>query len=133
MRVLHIIWASLLLARPILVSRHLNYPEFGPLNLWKAPEYLVWVVIACGLVLLIPKVSFKLLSANGLGILMMIYFFQGIAIVAFFFDKKQMPRFLRVVLYSLIAVQQLLLLVVICLGFFDVWLNFRKLTTAESN
>ena len=36
---LFLIWTSLLLARPILVSRHLRYPEFGPLNLWKAPEY----------------------------------------------------------------------------------------------
>ena len=130
---LFLIWTSLLLSRPILVSRHLNYPEFGPLNLWKAPEYLVWVVIACGLMFLIPQISFKLLAANGLLILMMIYFFQGIAIVAFFFDKKQLPRFLRIVLYSLIAVQQLLLLVVVCLGFFDVWLNFRKLSTAKSS
>ncbi len=83
--------------------------------------------------LLIPKISLKLLGTNGLLILMTIYFFQGIAIVAFFFDKKQLPRFLRIVLYSLIAVQQLLLLVVIGLGFFDVWLNFRKLKTAKSN
>jgi uncharacterized protein YybS (DUF2232 family) len=129
---LFLIWATLLLARPILVSRHLNYPEFGPLKLWKAPEYLVWFVIASGLMFFIPSVSFKLLGTNGLLILMMIYFFQGIAIVAFFFDKKQMPRFLRIVLYSLIAVQQLLLIVVICLGFFDVWLNFRKLTAAKN-
>ena len=130
---LFLIWATLLLAKPILISRNLNYPGFGPLSLWKAPEYFVWVVIGCGLMLLIPKISLKLLGTNGLLILMTIYFFQGIAIVAFFFDKKQLPRFLRIVLYSLIAVQQLLLLVVIGLGFFDVWLNFRKLKTARTD
>jgi uncharacterized protein YybS (DUF2232 family) len=130
---LFLIWATLILSKPILVSRNLNYPGFGPLNLWKAPEYFVWVVIGCGLMLLIPKISLKLLGTNGLLILMTIYFFQGIAIVAFFFDKKQLPRFFRIVLYSLIAVQQLLLLIVIGLGFFDVWLNFRKLKTAKTD
>jgi uncharacterized protein YybS (DUF2232 family) len=103
---LFLIWATLILSKPILVSRNL---------------------------LLIPKISLKLLGTNGLLILMTIYFFQGIAIVAFFFDKKQLPRFFRIVLYSLIAVQQLLLLIVIGLGFFDVWLNFRKLKTAKTD
>jgi uncharacterized protein YybS (DUF2232 family) len=130
---LFLIWATLILAKPILVSRNLNYPGFGPLNLWKAPEYLVWAVIGCGLMWLIPETSLKLLGINGLLILMTIYFFQGIAIVAFFFDKKQLPRFLRIILYSLIAVQPFLLLAVIGMGLFDVWLNFRKLKTAKTD
>jgi uncharacterized protein YybS (DUF2232 family) len=130
---LFLIWATLILAKPILVSRNLNYPGFGPLNLWKAPEYFVWAVIGCGLMLLIPETSLKLLGENGLLILMTIYFFQGIAIVAFLFDKKQLPRFLRIVLFSLIAVQPLLLLAVIGMGLFDVWLNFRKLKTAKTD
>lgn len=124
---LFLIWACLVIIRPLLVFRNLGYPDFGPLNQWKAPEYLVWAVIGCGLMLLIPDTSLKLLGTNGLLILMTVYFFQGIAIVAFFFNKKRLPRFVRFILYSLIALQQLLLLVVIGLGFFDVWVNFRKL------
>jgi uncharacterized protein YybS (DUF2232 family) len=58
---------------------------------------------------------------------MTVYFFQGIAIVSFYFDKKRLPRFVRVFLYTLIALQQLILLVVIGLGFFDLWVNFRRL------
>ena len=127
------IWATLILAKPILVWRNLNYPEFGPLNLWQAPEYFVWIVIACGLMLLIPETSLKLLGISGLLILMPVYFFQGIAIVAFYIDKKQLSRFLRIVSYSLIAMQPLLLLAVIAMGFFDVWLNFRRLETAKNN
>jgi hypothetical protein len=34
---------------------------------------------------------------------------------------------LRVFLYSLIALQQVVLIVIIGLGLFDMWLNFRKL------
>lgn len=45
-------WISLLVARPVLKSRNLFYPDFGSLNLWKAPEFLVWGVIGCGLTLL---------------------------------------------------------------------------------
>jgi uncharacterized protein YybS (DUF2232 family) len=64
---------------------------------------------------------------NGLIILMMVYFFGGIAIVSFYFEKKKFPLALRFFLYSLIALQQFILLFVIGLGFFDMWLNFRKL------
>jgi uncharacterized protein YybS (DUF2232 family) len=130
---LFIIWATLILSKPLLVARKLVYPDFGPLNIWKAPEYLVWGVIGCGLMLLIPNTSLKLLGTNGLLILMTIYFFQGIAIVSFFFEKKRFPRFLRFILYTLIALQQILLLIIIGLGFFDVWLNFRKLKPVKQN
>jgi len=58
---------------------------------------------------------------------MTVYFFQGIAIISFFFEKKNFPKALRFFLYSLIALQQMALIVVIAFGFFDMWLNFRKL------
>ena len=124
---LFVTWISILLARPVLTSRSLYYPDFGPLNQWKAPEYLVWAVIGCGLSLFLPHTAIKVIGVNGLLILMTIYFFQGIAIVSFYFDKKGLPRFVRVFLYTLIALQQLILLAVIGLGFFDLWVNFRRL------
>ncbi|UCF95235.1 MAG: DUF2232 domain-containing protein [Desulfobacterales bacterium] len=120
-------WTSLLLAKPLLRRKALYYPDYGVLNLWKAPEYLVWGVIGCGLMMLLPSGGVKMLAANGLLILMTIYFFQGIAIVAYYFEKKRFPRLLRCFLYSLIALQQMVLLAVIGLGFFDIWLNFRRL------
>ncbi len=124
-----IAWVSLLLAKPLLRSRALFYPGFGSLNLWKAPEFLVWGVIGSGLLLLLPDRAFKVIGLNGLIILMAIYFFQGIAIVSFYFNKRRFPVLLRSFFYSLIALQQVVLLVVIGVGFFDMWLNFRKLET----
>ena len=125
-------WTSLLLARPMLKNKGLFYPSFGALNLWKSPEPLVWFAIGCGLMLLLPNNAVKMLGLNGLVILMTIYFFQGIAIVSFYVEKKQIPRGFRFFLYSLIALQQVVLLLVICLGFFDMWLNVRKLGKTES-
>ncbi len=127
-----LIWTSVLLARPLLRRKKLFYPEFGRLNLWKAPDFLVWGVIACGLIILIFDNPIVVIGLNVLIILMPIYFFQGIAIVSYFFEKKSLPRRLRILLYSLIAIQQLLLLAVIGLGFFDMWLNFRKIETQRS-
>lgn len=124
---LFVAWTSILLARPLLMRRSLFYPDFGPLNIWQAPEYLVWGVIGCGITFFLPNTAVKIIGLNGLLILMSIYFFQGIAIVSYYFSKKQFPRIVRVFLYTLIAVQQLILLAVIGLGFFDMWFNFRRL------
>jgi len=125
--ILFISWINLLLSKPIFNNWNLIYPDFGALKLWKAPELLVWIIIGCGILLIFPNNTLKILGLNGLLILMTIYFFHGIAIVSFYFEKKRLPRLLRFFLYSLIALQQIILLVVIGLGFFDMWLNFRRL------
>ena len=124
--ILFVSWTSLLLAKPILKAGKLFYPDFGTLNLWKAPDFLVWGVVVSGAMLLLPDRDLKIVGLNGLLVLMIIYFFQGIAIVSFYFEKKRFPRILRVFLYTLIGLQQLVLFLVIGLGFFDMWLNFRK-------
>ena len=126
-------WTCLLLAKPMLKSRELFYPAFGALNLWKAPEFLIWGLIGSSVLLILPHKNFKIVGLNGLLILMTIYFFQGIAIVSFYFEKKQFPRMLRFFAYSLIALQQVVLLIVIGFGIFDMWLDFRKLKINKEN
>jgi len=98
---LFVAWISILLAKPVLISRSLHYPDFGPLNLWMAPDYLVWVVIGCGLALFLPIPVIKVIGLNGLLILMTVYFFQGIAIVSYHFNKKRFPKILRIFLTRL--------------------------------
>jgi uncharacterized protein YybS (DUF2232 family) len=120
-------WITLLLARTVLKRLGLPYPNFGELVRWRAPEMLVWGVIGCGSLLLIPAAGLKLIGINGLMVVMQIYFFQGIAIVAFFFEKKRVPLVIRWGLYTLMSLQVFFLLMVIGLGFFDIWLNLRKL------
>lgn len=131
--VLLVVWGNLLLARPLLRSKKLFYPAFGALNEWQAPERLVWVAIFSGFLLLIPHNSLKFLGVNMLIIMMMVYFFQGIAIVSFYFEKKQFPRLLRGILYGLIVLQQFVLLLVIALGFFDLWVDFRRMKKGVSD
>ncbi|MFZ5572126.1 MAG: YybS family protein [Thermodesulfobacteriota bacterium] len=120
-------WMNLLIARPILRRKEMVAGDFGPLNQWRSPEILVWGVILCCLGMLLAGQTLRLLAANGFIVFLVVYFFQGIAIVSFYFEKKQLPRPARVFLYALIVLQQLLVLLIAGIGFFDVWLNFRRL------
>ncbi len=131
--VLLIAWSNLLLARPVLAAAKIHFPDFGRLNTWRAPDPLVWGVICCGIMLLFDSKGLKISAVNGLIVLSTIYFFQGIAIVSFFFEKKDIPVLLRIILYCFIGMQLFLFWLVIALGFFDMWLDLRKLDTPEEN
>jgi uncharacterized protein YybS (DUF2232 family) len=121
------IWVSLLTSRWVLQRQGLPFPDYGPLDHWKAPEMFVWGVIVSGGLLLLPDLTIKTVGLNGLVIFTIVYFFQGIAVVAYFLRKKQVPRAARAVLYGLIAFQQIMVLAVAGVGFFDTWFNFRKI------
>lgn len=131
MSTLFVTWVNLLMARSLARLKGLKMPELGSLTRWKSPEPLVWVVIAGGIMLLIPAKSIRIVGLNIILALVMIYFIQGISIVSFYFDKRKFPRMLRSILYGLIVVQQIFALLVICLGFFDLWVDFRKINKNE--
>lgn len=122
-----VIWINILLSKVILKGRFPFHPGYEKLNQWQAPDTLVWALIGCGLLMLLPTGATRLVGLNVLLILLTVYFFQGMAIVSFYFEKKQVPRLFRILLYTLIALQQLALIAVIGIGLFDMWANFRKL------
>ncbi len=119
-------WTNVLAARRMFEKKGIGYPDFGELTQWRAPEQMIWGLIGSGIAILIPETRIKLIGINGLLIMLTIYFFQGISIVAFYFDKKKFPKPVRIILYGLIGIQQLALVAVIVLGMFDMWINFRK-------
>ena len=122
-------WVNLLTARGLFAARGMTFPDYGPLSRWKAPEPLVWGAIAFA-VLALPE-STRLAGFSGLLILGTVYFFQGVAIVEYWLRKKNAPRPLRVFMYLLIVLQQILLLVIVAVGFFDLWADFRRLRKTE--
>jgi hypothetical protein len=124
---LMVIWINILISKALLKGKYRLHSDYEKLNQWQAPDFLVWAVIACGLLMLFPAGAAKLFGINVLLISMTIYFFQGMGIVSFFFERKKVPRFFKILLYSLIALQQLALLAVIGIGLFDMWFDFRKL------
>jgi uncharacterized protein YybS (DUF2232 family) len=66
-------------------------------------------------------------AINLLVILGACYFAQGLAVVAYFFHKNNVPRFLRGLTYLLIVFQQIFTLLVTGLGLIDLWGDFRRL------
>jgi uncharacterized protein YybS (DUF2232 family) len=83
--------------------------------------------------LLFPGGFFKILGLNGMIVFSIIYFFQGIAILSFYFEKKKIPLAVRVLLYGMVVIQQIFIVVIAGIGFFDVWLNFRKIENNDTD
>ena len=67
------------------MTKGIGFPDFGILNRWKSPELLIWFAIGAGALMLIPEKAMKVIGINGILILAVIYFFQGIAIVCVLF------------------------------------------------
>jgi uncharacterized protein YybS (DUF2232 family) len=102
--------------------------SLASLREWKAPEQLVWALIACGFILFIPGLSsIRNIAVNLLLVIGAFYFAQGLAVIGFFFAKNKVPRFLRGLTYVLIVFQQIFTLLVVGLGLFDLWGDFRRL------
>jgi uncharacterized protein YybS (DUF2232 family) len=131
--------ALVVLANVVLLCR--RFPErraqwlsVANLREWHGPEPMVWGLIACGFVLVIPGLEgLRVLAANLLVVIAACYFAQGISIIAYFFHKNHVPRFLRAVAYVLIAFEQIFALLVVGLGLFDLWGDFRHLKKNNLN
>ena len=128
-----VVWINILMGRVLFLRRGMWYPDFGDLALWKIPDKSIWVAIAAALCLFVPWYALKMIGFNVLIIILFVYMLQGFAVISFLFKSKQIPFLLRVVGYSFILVQQLLLLAVAALGLVDVWFDFRKLNGKQKN
>jgi len=121
------VWLNVVLARPLFRAGNLEYPDFDPADRWQAQERLVWLVIISGFAFFFSSGSIKLLAINSLIILMAVYLFHGLSIVLFFLNKYHVPSWIRVGIYCFFIIQQIFLAVLALVGFFDQWVDFRKI------
>lgn len=120
------VWLNVLSGRSLLRGYAVGFPDFGDLTLWKAPENLIWLLIASGLMVFAPVDILETVGINILIICCLVYLFQGLAIAGFFFRLKKIPVAFRWLFYMLIIVQQYMVILVIAFGLFDLWIDFRK-------
>ena len=121
-------WLNVLAARRFCRLRSLPLPAGPDWTRWKAPEHLVWGVITGGFAILLPYASIKITAMNLLVALATVYLLQGYAVAAFFFERWKLPRVLRAIIYAFFMLQQIATMAAALTGFFDVWLDFRRLS-----
>jgi uncharacterized protein YybS (DUF2232 family) len=109
-------------------GRILLRPEFST---WVCPDRFVWGGIVGGF-LILTKVTFLVtIGINTVILLVALYFLQGLAIISWFFKKRNVPLGFRALGYVLIGIIQFLPFLVAGLGLFDIWFDFRKLRKAS--
>ncbi|MBP8644904.1 MAG: DUF2232 domain-containing protein [Syntrophobacteraceae bacterium] len=121
-------WMNLLVTRRYCRNHRVLLPPWREWSHWKANDLLVWVVIGAGFSQLLPMGIFRLVGLNVLLVVGTIYLLQGFSIMAFYFDRWNLPKPLRAFLYALLLLQQYLALGAVLFGLFDVWVDFRRLS-----
>jgi uncharacterized protein YybS (DUF2232 family) len=127
-----VVWLNVVLSKPLFIFNGVKYPDLGKADMWKAPEYLVWGLIAAGFSLLSSIKYVNFVALNSLIIFSVIYAFHGFSILIFFFNKYNVPTWIRAVVYIIIIFQQLFLIILALMGLFDQWIDFRKINKIES-
>ncbi|MEE9910357.1 MAG: YybS family protein [Deltaproteobacteria bacterium] len=120
------VWLNTLIGNRLLRQYGVIPPKLSALSEWKAPNGLVWFFIAGGGLGFIPHIPLSFAGINVFLVAAFIYLLQGLAIVSFFFQSKDISLFFRWLFYFLIAIQQILMIAITAVGFFDIWIDFRK-------
>lgn len=110
------------LAPYLLVRRRGIDPQI--VKKWKAPDYLVWPTIAAGaLVLLTGNVAHDI-AQGFLKFFLAIYALQGLSVLSFYFDVWKVRGIFRNI--GFVIAVFLMMPLVLFLGFFDLWFDFRS-------
>ncbi|HYA42741.1 MAG TPA: DUF2232 domain-containing protein [Syntrophobacteraceae bacterium] len=125
-------WLNLLISRRYCRMASIELCASEKLTLWKTPEFIVWFAIAGGLMVLLPVSDIRMPGVNLLVVMGTIYFLQGLAIMAFYFERWKLPFFVKGFIYALLFLQQFASMATAALGLFDIWFDFRKLAKRQA-
>jgi uncharacterized protein YybS (DUF2232 family) len=118
-------WLNVVLSRQLILLLGWGAPD-PPLYHWAAPEWLIFVLLGAGFLLLVPVAGARFFGLNLLMVVAVLYFCQGVAVVATWFHRLGLPRLLRMIGYPLLFLNPFFF-VIITLGLLDLWLDFRRL------
>jgi Predicted membrane protein (DUF2232) len=100
------------------------WPEY---KFWKLPDRLIWAEIISAVLALLPLEPVGTIGINMLILVSVLFIFQGLSIVVFFFNKWNMPLLFRLPLYTLAVIQSSGTLLLLIIGVADIWLDLRRL------
>ncbi|MDX2171368.1 MAG: DUF2232 domain-containing protein [Deltaproteobacteria bacterium] len=120
--------AALWLGNLGLSRRWASWPQLEALSRWRNADWVIWCLIGSGFAMFLPLGLIADASVNAFAVVLACYFAQGLSIVSFFLQRFSLPRGLRIATFLIIALQQLAAAVVVALGVFDLWGDFRHLS-----
>ena len=92
---------------------------------YRVPDYFIWIAMTA---FLLTMVSFggkatTILAVNVLNVSLVLYFFQGLAVLEVFLSSMRAGTFTRILTYIILIGQLLLILSIV--GLIDYWVDFR--------
>lgn len=104
-----------------------EYFEGMDVSRWMLPDVMIWVLIASiGSMFFGPDIS-QMAGMNLTIILLFLYFFQGLSVVTHIFKTKRFPKWVWVIVFILILLNPMFFGLVLGMGLFDIWVDFRKI------
>ena len=101
---------------------------------WAVPDQAIWVLIGSGAIVLLTDNTLGAIGVNLFLMVLIVYFFQGLSIIIYFLESRNVPVFFWVLIFFVIVFQPLLIGVSIGLGVFDIWMDMRKIrASGEQN
>ena len=96
-------------------------------NTWRVPDHFIWLVIIPGFGVFFLHGTPRIVSLNVLIAALTVYFFQGLCIINYYFAQKEVPAFIKALIYFTLFVIQIVAAMVVLLGLLDMWMDFRKI------
>ena len=121
------VWLTMGAGAAAIRKRRADLMPWPPYSDWRLPDIIVWAVIVSGILLFLPGTAVRLAGLNGLIICLVLYFFQGVAVLSTLFIRWRVPTPVRILIYLLTFMQLYGPLFLSVLGLVDVWANFKKL------
>ena len=125
------VWLNQVIGNSLLLRIRPAEAAWPRYSCWQLPDKLIWLLIVSAALSLLGSGVLKNTGYSLVIIAAILYFFQGLAVFVHFLDRWNVPRFLRFIIYVILAVQSYGLLLLTILGIADIWLNFRKIARDE--
>lgn len=91
---------------------------------YRNPAFMVWPTLAFGFLYAFGDHAPHLIGLNGFKLAMVLYALQGLSVLVYLLNRKEIHGFLRLLILGLAV--SAATPVIISLGFFDLWFDFRR-------
>jgi len=90
-----IVWINVLIGKNVLSKAGIPRSNLTMLASWKTPDFFIWIFIISGVLNFVPHDDINFLALNLFLVICFIYLLQGLAIISFIFQSKNVPVFFR--------------------------------------